>query len=137
MNMDYIDSSVFVYASIYERKKSHTARNILKEIGDGKRTVITSILTLSELLWVLWRLTKDKEFALQQVKSVFSLTNITFVPLSVEISSQSILLMKVYAKLRQYDAIHAATCIHKRIITIISDDANFDGITELKRVSLG
>src|SRR3989338_7353617 len=136
MNMDYIDSSVFVYASIYEKKKTHTARNILKKIDDRKRTVITSILTLSELLWVLWRLTKDKEFALQQVKSVLSLTNITFVPLSVEISSRSILLMKVYAKLRPYDAIHAATCIHERIITIISDDADFDSIKELQRMPL-
>ena len=135
--MDYIDTSVLVYALLYDNdKKSEAARRILEEVGDGKRTVTTSVITISELTWALWKLTKNKEFAMKQVQSLLLLKNIRFVPLSPEISILSITLMNTYAKLRPYDAVHLATCVNESITTIISDDSVFDGINGVQRVRL-
>lgn len=46
--MKYLDSNVFIYAALYKWNKAKRAREILREMVNGK-VAITSALTLSEI----------------------------------------------------------------------------------------
>ena len=133
--MNYIDSNVFIYPILYQGKKTDNAKKILSKMVDGEITCATSSLTLDEIMWIVMNET-DREKALQIGKDIMTLPNLKILDVTNEHIMQSITLMEKYKKLKPRDAIHLAICTTAGIFRFITDDADFDHISEINRITL-
>lgn len=134
-DMNYIDSNVFLYPILYQGKKTDNAKKILKEMVNGDIACATSSLTLDEVIWVIMNET-HREKALQIGKDIMTLPNLKILDVTNKHILLSISLMEKYKKLRPRDAIHLAVCTTAGIFRFITDDADFDHISEINRISL-
>lgn len=133
--MNYIDSNVFIYSVLYQGKKADNAKKILSEMVDGDSSCATSSLTLDEVMWIIMNET-NREKALQIGKDIMTLPNLKILDVTTEHIMQSITLMEKYKKLKPRDAIHLAVCTTAGIFRFITDDADFDHISEINRITL-
>ena len=133
--MNYIDSNVFIYPLLYQGKKANNAKKILSEMVDGDIACATSSLTLDEVIWIIMNET-DREKTLQIGKDIMALPNLKILDVTNEHIMQSITLMEKYKKLKPRDAIHLAVCTTAGIFRFITDDSDFDHISEINRISL-
>ncbi|MFO8077800.1 MAG: type II toxin-antitoxin system VapC family toxin [Thermoplasmatota archaeon] len=133
--MNYIDSNVFIYPLLYQGKKADSAKKKLSEMVDGDSSCATSSLTLDEVMWVVMNETNRKK-ALQIGKDIMTLPNLKILDVTNEHILQSITFMEKYKKLKPRDAIHLAVCTTAGIFRFITDDADFDHISEINRISL-
>lgn len=132
----YIDANVFVFAALNTLDDPRTikAKEILQNIADGKETGYTSLLTIDEVIWAIMKSRKDRKLAIEQGARLHQLP-IKFIPLITSISLRALKLMQKY-NINPRDALHAASCIEVKADKIISDDADFDAIKEVKRAKL-
>ncbi|MFH1013086.1 MAG: type II toxin-antitoxin system VapC family toxin [Thermoplasmatota archaeon] len=133
--MNYVDSNVFIYPLLYQGKKADNAKKILSEMVDGDIACATSSLTLDEVMWVIMNET-NREKAIQIGKDILNLPNLKILDVKTEHIMQSIALMEKYKKLKPRDAIHLAVCTTAGIFRFITDDADFDHISEINRITL-
>jgi predicted nucleic acid-binding protein len=133
--MNYVDSNVFIYPVLYQGKKADYAKKILSEMVDGDIACATSSLTLDEVMWVIMNET-NREKAIQIGKDILTLPNLKILDVKTEHIMQSITLMEKYKKLKPRDAIHLAVCTTAGIFRFITDDADFDHISEINRITL-
>jgi len=133
--MNYVDSNVFIYPVLYQGKKADYAKKILSEMVDGDIACATSSLTLDEVMWVIMNET-NREKAIQIGKDILNLPNLKILDVKTEHIMQSIALMEKYKKLKPRDAIHLAVCTTAGIFRFITDDADFDHISEINRITL-
>jgi predicted nucleic acid-binding protein len=133
--MNYIDSNVFIYPILYQGKKADNAKKILSKMVDGEIACATSSLTLDEVMWIVMNET-DRKKALQIGKDILSLPNLKILDVTNEHIMQSIMLMEKYKKLKPRDAVHLAVCTTAGIFRFITDDADFDHILEINRITL-
>jgi predicted nucleic acid-binding protein len=133
--MNYIDSNVFIYPVLYQGRKADNAKKILSEMVDGDSSCATSSLTLDEVMWVIMNET-NREKAIQIGKDILTLPNLKILDVTTEHIMQSINLMEKYKKLKPRDAIHLAVCTTAGIFRFITDDADFDHISEINRITL-
>ena len=133
--MNYIDSNVFIYPILYQGKKADNAKKILSKMVNGEIACATSSLTLDEVMWVIINEANRKK-ALQIGKDILTLPNLKILDVTNEHIMQSITLMEKYKKLKPRDAIHLAVCTTAGIFKFITDDADFDHISEINRISL-
>jgi predicted nucleic acid-binding protein len=133
--MNYIDSNVFIYPVLYQGKKADNAKKILSEMVDGNSSCATSSLTLDEVMWIIMNET-NRENALQIGKDIMTLPNLKILDVTTEHIMQSITLMEKYKKLKPRDAIHLAVCTTAGIFKFITDDADFNHISEINRITL-
>ena len=133
--MNYIDSNVFIYPVLYQGKKADNAKKILSKMVDGEIACATSSLTLDEVMWVIINEANRKK-ALQIGKDILTLPNLKILDVTNEHIMQSIKLMEKYKKLKPRDAIHLAVCTTAGIFRFITDDADFDHISEINRITL-
>ncbi|MBI4016852.1 MAG: type II toxin-antitoxin system VapC family toxin [Candidatus Aenigmarchaeota archaeon] len=127
----YIDANVFIIAATEE---SGNAFELLTKIRNGEIMAMTSVLTIDEVLWVLKKVA-GKEIAAQIAKAMFIFPNLTLVDATKEIISDALQIF-VQKDLRPRDSIHLATMYVKNISTIASNDADFDKIKGIKRLSV-
>jgi uncharacterized protein len=135
--MAYLDSNVFVYAVTHDPERNAKAREaigVLRQVEEGEIKGITSSLTWDELSWVVWRL-HGREAALKAGAAFLKLQNLSLhaVNLSVILRAQE--LAGRYT-LKPRDAIHVATALTAGEKEIISDDADLDVVSALKRRAL-
>jgi predicted nucleic acid-binding protein len=133
----YIDSNVFLYPVLYSKDadlRVEKAVEILKSIANGGLIAYTSVLTWDEVVWVV-RKTMGSSEAQSQGQKLLGFPNLQFIKLDENILSQAQSLINKY-KSKPRVAIHAASAIYQKIELIISDDQEFDEITEIKRVPL-
>ena len=128
----YIDSNIFVFAVLDEGVRGSNARELFKEIARGEVEGVTSALTIDEIVWTLLGLKKDRELARTQGLRFLELMNLDVVPVSKEEVSAALHLMKKYP-LRPRDAIHVTVALAQKCQVIVSDDADFDVVEEIKR----
>jgi len=133
--MNYIDSNVFIYPILYQGKKADNAKKILSKMVDGEIACATSSLTLDEVMWVIINEANRKK-ALQIGKDILTLPNLKILDVTNEHIMQSITLMEKYKKLKPRDAIHLSVCTTAGIFRFITDDADFDHISEINRITL-
>lgn len=133
--MNYIDSNVFIYPILYHGKKADNAKKILSKMVDGEIACATSSLTLDEVMWVIINEANRKK-ALQIGKDILTLPNLKILDVTNEHIMQSITLMEKYKKLKPRDAIHLSVCTTAGIFRFITDDADFDHISEINRITL-
>ncbi len=135
-NMAYIDTNVFVYAAMENPQNPEAAhsRAIAEKIVDKKISASTSVLTWDELVWVCKKALPLEE-SINEGQRLLNLPNLQVKECNVPIAAAAGELMLKYM-LKPRDALHAATAILNGEHEIITDDADFDKVKELKRISL-
>ena len=132
--MQYVDSNVFLFSALYSpdsEPKAKKAKEILVEIENGTRLASTSTLTWDEVVWVATKLL-GKTDGIAQGQKLLGFPNLKFINVDEEVITQAQALIGKY-KLSPRDSIHIASALSKKIKTILSDDADFDQIKEIKR----
>lgn len=132
--MIYLDTNIFVYSAINDKKKGELSRNILSSIVRGEKFGCTSLLTWDELFWAIIK-ERGRKIALKEGEKFLSFPKIILLETTKEIISLSQKLISKYS-LKPRDAIHAATALVNNINEIVSDDPDFDKIEEIRRVKL-
>ena len=133
--MKYLDSNIFIYAYLDTGEKKEKSEQILKEIVDGTAAV-TSTITINEIVWVIWRETGDREIAIKQALQTLELPNLTVLEVNARDMYSSLNFMKKYPKLKPRDAIHLAVSLRAGVFRIVSNDSDFDGVSEVEREKL-
>ncbi len=131
----YIDSNVFLYPVLYEDlEESEIAKKILAQIESKDIQAYTSTLTWDEVAYVSERLLGRTD-SVEVSKKFINFPFLRFIPMDDEIMRRSQVIREKY-HLKPRDSIHLSSAIERNINEIITDDADFDGIKEIKRIPL-
>jgi predicted nucleic acid-binding protein len=130
----YLDSNVFIYASLNTEAPGNKARSLLQKIRQGEEQVKTSALTIDEILWNVKK-HRNLDDALDAGDAFLNFPNLELAPVTGELVALALSIMKKY-RIDPRDAIHAATAITEKADYIVSTDPHFDKIKELKRQPL-
>ncbi len=135
--MPYLDSNVFIYPVIYDEEaepKARKAKELLLKIENGKLPAFTSTLTWGEVVWVVSKVMGRTE-GVCQGRKLLGFPNLQFVATDENVLARAQKLVDKY-KLSPRDSIHVASALEKRTKSVISDDADFDQVKEIKRMPL-
>ena len=132
----YLDANVFILSAISSDEKGCNARKILESTAKGAIHCATSTLTFDEIVWVITKQRKDRDRALTFSTYALDLPNLQILPVNRNDLLRAFILMGKYQDLRPRDAIHIAVCLNNGIHTIITDDSDFDDISEMQRETL-
>jgi predicted nucleic acid-binding protein len=135
--MPYIDSNVFIYPVIYQteaQQKAKKAKEILHKIENGELSAYTSTLTWDEVVWVISRV-MGRNDGIAQGRKLLGFPNLKFIDADENVLTQAQTLINKY-KLSPRDSIHVASALVRNIKAVISDDADFDQVQEIKRTPL-
>ena len=127
--MIYIDSNVFIQGII---RNDNNSKEIILRIAKKEFMGVTSVLSWDEIVFIVGKFL-GKDLGISEGKKFFTLPNIEFVDAKKEIILKAQKLVEKY-KIKPRDAIHSATAINLNIKEIISEDSDFDKISELKRI---
>jgi len=135
--MPYLDSNVFIYPVIYQTEaqpKAKKAKEILLNVENGKLPAYTSTLTWDEVVWVVTKAMGRNE-GINQGQKLLGFPNLQFITADENVITRAQKLIDKY-KMSPRDSIHVASALEKRSKSVISDDADFDQVKELKRIPL-
>jgi len=132
--MVYLDANFFAIALLDQTTKGHKAREIQKEIIEGRLVAFTSSLSLDEVMWVLVK-NKKEHLIRQVIEDIYATPNLEVREVSSLIPLEALEFMEKY-KLKPRDAFHAAIMKQFQIKEIVSDDSDFDRIKVIKRIKL-
>jgi uncharacterized protein len=135
--MHYLDSNVFIYPVIYDEEtepKARKAKELLLKIENEKLSAFTSTLTWDEVVWVVSKVMGRTE-GVTQGKKLLGFPNLQFITADENVIARAQKLMEKY-KLSPRDSIHVASALEKRTKSVISDDADFDQVKEIKRTPI-
>lgn len=135
--MAYLDANVFAFAAaLNEVSAAETvhSQRILTKVTNNKLSASTSALTWDEVVWACKKELPFSE-ALGKGNAVMIFPNLKICDVTLNVIKMAAELSEKYS-LKPRDAIHAATAILHGEEEIITDDADFDKVSELKRVSL-
>jgi len=134
--MNYIDANIFIYPLVnpINDEKLLLSNKILSQIVNNKLNSYTSYLTWDEFMHVLVK-KLGKEEAIKEGEKFLRFPNLVFLKADGNVIFRAQELISKY-NLKPRDAIHVATALINGINHIISDDSDFDKITELKRIKL-
>ena len=128
----YIDANIFIYASIDNKKLGDNCRKIIKAINQNQVSCASSYLVIDEVLYILKKHI-GKNDALTLIKSILSLP-IKWIEVDKKIMISMISLFDT-TSLDPRDAIHVASMKTLGLFTIVSEDADFDTIDEVDRLT--
>ncbi|HMK93979.1 MAG TPA: type II toxin-antitoxin system VapC family toxin [Candidatus Limnocylindrales bacterium] len=129
-NVLYLDANIFIYAAANTENSGDKARLLLTKIQRGCEEAITSALTFDEVFWVLRK--DNLELAFSVCEAMLNFPHLEILAANREIDISAMKIIKE-SHLTPRDAIHAATAISGKADFIVSDDAHFDRVKELKR----
>jgi hypothetical protein len=136
--MLYVDSNIFIYPALYTTEadpKAKKAKKVLLSIEKGELAAYTSTLTWDEVVWVVSK-TLGRSEGINQGQKLLGFPNLEFIAADANILCQAQALIIKY-NLSPRDSIHIASAIQRKIKTIISDNKDFDQVTEITRTPLG
>ena len=131
--MIYIDANFFVFANLIVDDKGDRARNILKQIINGKKA-ITSSLALDEVMWVLVKNNKLTELR-KIIEEIYSIKNLEVKEVSATTPLIALTFIEKY-NLKPRDAFHLAIMENFNVKEILSDDSDFDKVRNIKRIKI-
>ncbi len=132
--MIYLDANIFLYATLNEGALGQKSRALLAKIVKKEQVGYTSYLTWDEFVHTLRKLF-GREAAIDQGEKLLNFLNLQFIPADETVLSQAQHLIEKYT-LNPRDAIHIASALINRIPAIISNDADFTKVKEIKVTSL-
>lgn len=131
--MLYLDSNIFIYATLNTKDIGEKARSLLQKIQQGEEEAQTSALTFNEVFWAIKK--HNLEAAFEASQALLNFPNLEIVSADRELVLSALEIMKEH-HLDPRDAIHAATAITKKTNILVSTDNHFDRIKEIKRKPL-
>jgi len=131
--MLYIDSNIFIYATINTAEPGEKARRLLQRIQQGEENAVTSALTFDEVFWAIRK--HSAEGALEACQALLNFPNLEIAAVTKETILSALTIIKKY-HVAPRDAIHAATALAEKAEFIMSTDPHFDKIKELRRKPL-
>jgi len=129
----YLDANIFIYATINTEEIGEKARSLLGRIQQGEEKAETSALTFDEVFWAIKK--HNLELAFTAAEAMLNFPNLEIIPADREVVRSALQIIREY-HLAPRDAIHAATAIAEKVDCIVSTDAHFDRVKELKRKKL-
>ena len=135
-NIKYIDVNVFIYPVVnpITDSKALASKEILDNIINNKFFAITSFLSWDEFVFTIRKLL-GKDIAVEEGKKFLVFPNLKFIKVENDIIQKAQDLISKY-NLKPRDAIHSASAIIHNAEGIITDDPDFDKLTEVKRIKL-
>ena len=130
--MKYIDSNIFLYAALENSPKGEWAGFIIHEIESGNLLACTSFLTYDEFAYKVRRV-MNLEKSLELSHQLLSIENLTFLDINSETIQFAHTLIHDYS-LFPRDTLHASSAILHKASGIISEDSDFDKISDLERI---
>jgi predicted nucleic acid-binding protein len=130
----YLDANIFVFAALNTQKEGSKAVALLRKIQQGEEQAITSALTLDEVYWEVKK-NRGMDKALETAEAMLNFPNLEIISADREVISSALQIIRQY-HLAPRDAIHASTAIAEKVDTIVSTDADFDKVKELRRKPL-
>ncbi len=129
----YLDANVFLNSILYDDEKAEKCKIIISKVVKKELIAVTSILTWDEIVYIIGK-NLGRDICVKEGYQFLRLPNLILVDASKHIIAQAQELIKDY-NLKPRDAIHIATAISQNCTEVISDDADFDNIKEIKRIS--
>ncbi len=129
--MIYIDSNIFFYAKIMDRKYGKACARIVEDIAHGKIKASISPLVAIEVANALKKYGMEEE-----IKDTLN----AILSLNMDIHPLDIIILRMAAEIfdesgiSPYDCIHAATMKAHGIKELISADKEFDKVANIKRI---
>ena len=133
-NVLYLDVKIFIFAALNTEKEGAKAVELLMKIQLGEEKAITSAVTFDEVFWEVKK-NRGVEKALETTEVMLNFSNLEIVAADKEVVNSAIQLIRKY-NLAVRDAFHAATDIAEKVECLISTDAHFDKVKELKQKSI-
>lgn len=128
----YIDSNIFIYATLDTEQLGKQCRTVIKAINQQKITCASSYLVIDEVLWILKKQIGRAD-ALTIIKSILSLP-IKWIDVNNTVIINLISLFE-QTTLDPRDTLHLASMKELALSTIITEDSDFDNIKGIKRIS--
>lgn len=131
MALTYVDSNVFFYAKIMDKKYGKACTMVLEDIQNGRLEAATSHLVVLEVANALHKygLGKDVKLACSALLSL---------PLKVYPIDPPIVheMLRIYERsgIGPYDSTHSAVMIVHGIEEIVSADSDYDRIHKIHRI---
>lgn len=125
----YIDSNIFLYAVLYDDERAQRCRNVLAEIVDGKLEAVTSVLTWDEFTHVVEKIL-DRPSAVLEGERFLRFPRLSFLPCTTDVLIRAQQL-RASTHLGARDSIHAATALIVGARALLTEDRDFDGVSEL------
>ena len=128
-NVLYLDANIFIYSTINIQELGKSARLLLGKIQQGEETAITSALTFDEVFWAIKK--HNLELAFEACGALLNFPNLEIIPADRELALSALQLIRD-CHLAPRDALHAATAIAEKADYIVTTDAHFGKVKELK-----
>jgi predicted nucleic acid-binding protein len=125
----YADVNVLVHAIFEAGEIGQKSRELLK-----KNRLVTSVLTIDELMWVVRR-EKGKEYIASTVKTAYNIPTMKIVGVGAHLAKKAVEIIEQH-NLKPRDAMHVAMMKELGETEIISTDPDFDRVSGIKRVKL-
>lgn len=127
--MLYLDANIFVYAAVNTEELGQKARALLGQIQRGDEKAETSALTFDEVFWAIKK--HNLELAFTACEAMLNFPNLEVVPADKGLAVLALRIIRE-CHLAPRDALHAATAISEKADFIVSTDAHFNKVKELK-----
>lgn len=131
----FLDTNIFLYALGGAHPERAACIRLLQRVGEGSLNATVNTEVVQELLYVLTRRGRRQE-ALKLARAVTELFP-DLLPVTRDDIQMACDLIRNYARLGVRDALHAATMLRNGLRTVVSVDADFDQISEIRRVAPG
>ena len=128
--MIYLDANILLYPMLQQDTRATACRVVLDQVVSGAEAA-TSVLTWDEVVYVVRKL-QGPARAAQQGRLLLQFPGLRFLSADMDVLRRAQKLVERYA-LAPRDAIHAATALTAGIHDFVSEDADFDSVTEFRR----
>ena len=128
----YLDANIFIYANNISESYFKACSKILKEVSSGKIKAVTSTEAIQEIIFYSQKFSTI-DFGVLISQKVLEIVP-EIIPIDLDTIHHYLELVSLHPKLDSRDNLHVATCLKNGLTTIISADAGFDKIKEIKRV---
>jgi predicted nucleic acid-binding protein len=128
-NVLYLDADVFIYSAINTEELGERARLLLGKIQHGQEKAVTSVLTYDEVFWAIKK--HDVDLAFEACEALLNFPNLEIVVADKELALAALQRIREL-HLAPRDALHAATAMAERVDCMVTTDAHFGRVKELK-----
>ncbi len=132
--MLYLDANIFIFAALNTDKEGPKAVALLAKIQSGEDKAVTSALTFDEVFWEVKR-NRGLEKALETAEAMLNFPNLEIIDATRELALSALGLIREL-HLAPRDALHAATALAEKVDCMVTCDAHFGRVKELKVVGL-
>jgi predicted nucleic acid-binding protein len=131
----FIDTNVFLYAKGKEHPLKPACVSMIKRIGENEITAIINTEVIQEILY-RYQSIKNLPLGLSLAKQAIQISSF-ILPVTATDLSLAMDILEAHPQIQTRDAFHAATMINNGIKEILSTDAHFDLIPEIRRIAPG